>query len=331
MFGLRNSGIHALGDYLKKFFDVQHPPMRTKKSRGDGLFEIRNWKLWKHHVPFAPMALPTRSAAGLTTVLLTVRNIVSRLCSMLRNGYELHLDPQVKRRRHALSWFLRKVQLRTQETNYPQSLGTLMYSTAVDLWFQYIRGYLSGFLAPGNQPIRAVVVRQEDLFRRPRELVDALQRFGLRRNGIAFRIIENLQTGYAGMSRASNLLQEQKDSEMLARTAPIQKRISTRLVDLGCAPYIAAVGYAIPQQIWSAEHTEAARPSVHSNVSGRSAAVGGAAAAAAGATTTPPVEADSDITARETPRRDGAAATTQSDAAMTQCDAVVAKTAALRR
>ena len=87
--------------------------------------QIGDWKLWKHNVPLAPIALPTGSPAGPTTVLLTVRNIGSWLCSMSRNGYELYPYPQVKRRRHALSWLLRKVQLRTQEANYPQSRGTL--------------------------------------------------------------------------------------------------------------------------------------------------------------------------------------------------------------
>ena len=46
---------------------------------------------------------------------------------------------------------------------------------AVDLWREYIRGYLSGFMAPENQPIRAVVVRQENILHRPPEVVEALQ------------------------------------------------------------------------------------------------------------------------------------------------------------
>ena len=147
------------------------------------------------------MALPTDSPTGPTTVLLIVRNITSWLCSMSRNGYELYPDPSVKRKQHAIWWLLRNVKLLAEEANYPNSLGTLLYSTAVDLWFDYIRGYLSGFLAPGSEPTRAVVVRQEDLLCRPQDVVEALERLGLRRNGFALSIIENLETGYSGLSR----------------------------------------------------------------------------------------------------------------------------------
>ena len=38
VFGLHNSGIYALVEYLHAFFDVEvQPPMRTKKRAGDGL------------------------------------------------------------------------------------------------------------------------------------------------------------------------------------------------------------------------------------------------------------------------------------------------------
>ena len=69
------------------------------------------WKLWKHNVPLTRMALPTGSPSAPITVLLTVRNIGSWLCSMSRNGYELYPDPKVKRRRGSLAWLLGKVQL----------------------------------------------------------------------------------------------------------------------------------------------------------------------------------------------------------------------------
>ena len=132
----------------------------------------------------------------------------------------------------------------------------------MDLWFDYIRGYLSGFLAPGSEPTRAVVVRQEDLLCRPQDVVEALERLGLPRNGTAFSIIENLETGYTGMSRNATFEQEQKVSKLLSLTVPLQAAILKRLVDLGCAPYMAALGYAMPQQTWSAEHSEATRLSV---------------------------------------------------------------------
>ena len=66
--GLHNSATHALAEYLTKFFAVQvYPPNRAKKRGGDGLLQLGSWKLWKHHVPVAPMALPTDSTTGPTT------------------------------------------------------------------------------------------------------------------------------------------------------------------------------------------------------------------------------------------------------------------------
>ena len=75
------------------------------------------------------MALPIGSPSAPITVLLTVRNITSWLCSMSRNGYELYPDPKVKRRRVSLAWLLGKGQLRAGEAsfNYPESPGTLQY------------------------------------------------------------------------------------------------------------------------------------------------------------------------------------------------------------
>ena len=134
-----------------------------------------------------------------------------------------------------------------------------MYSTAVDLWFDYIRGYLSGFLAPGKHPSRAVVVRQEDILRRPQEVVEALERLGLSRNGIAFQINEQLEIGYVGISRTSILEREDNVLRWTSLTVFLQSTILPRLKELGCAPYMAPLGHAMPERTWSAEHTHAMR------------------------------------------------------------------------
>ena len=131
-------------------------------------------------------------------------------------------------------------------------------------------------MASRNQTIRAVVARQEDLLHRPREVVEALQGLGLRRNSAAFRIIENLRTGYAGLTRDGTLLQEKMDEQTLTLSAPIQELIASRLVALRAAPFMAALGYAMPQQSSSAEHTEAPRTRARTDVCGRAAVADGA-------------------------------------------------------
>ena len=127
VFGFHNSGTHALVEYLTELFDVEvQPPLRSKKRRGDGLLHVGAWKLWKHNVPLTLMALPVGSLWAPITVLLTVRNIGSWLCSMSRNAYELYQDPQVRRRRGSLTWLLEKVQLRAEEANYRESRNALV-------------------------------------------------------------------------------------------------------------------------------------------------------------------------------------------------------------
>ena len=76
---------------------------------------------------------------------------------------------------------------------------------------------------------------------RPREVVEALQGLGLRRNSAAFRIIDNLRTGYTALTRDSTLLQEKTNAQTLARTAPLQELIASRLVALRAAPFMATL------------------------------------------------------------------------------------------
>ena len=103
------------------------------------------------------------------------------------------------------------------------------------------------------------------------------------------------------MSRTSILEREDKVPRWTSLTVPLQSAILSRLEELGCAPYMAALGYAMPERTWSAEHTHAMRLAVQSDASERAAAAAGAtaaAAAAAGDAATAPVQADSDRTAR---------------------------------
>ena len=152
-----------------------------------------------------------------------------------------------------------------------------------------------------------------------------MQGLGLRRNSVAFRIIDNLRTGYIALTRDSNLLQEKTDEQTLARTAPLQELIASRLVALRAAPFMATLGYSMPQHSSPAENTAAPRTRTRTDACGREAAADGAAAEVADATTTPPFEAISDSAARTTWRRCSAAAAAQGAVDASRHDARVAQ------
>ena len=245
--GLHNSGTHALIEYLSKYFSVAVQPRMKQKHRrksNDGLLLFKTWQLWKHHVPLQTLALPTGAATGPATLLLTVRNIMSWLASMSRSPYELYPHPSRHRQRHSLMWLLKDVELHTEDAGYDLNPGPLRYSSAVEFWFAYIRGYLSGHLAPGGQPARVVVVRHEDILRRPQEVVDALAALGLPRNDADFAVIEQLETGYTRASRSDILQREERIPTWTSTTAVgIESEVRCRLEALGCGPYMEALGY----------------------------------------------------------------------------------------
>ena len=85
--------------------------------------------------------------------------------------------------------------LQTDQAGYHDSPGPLHFTSAVDVWFAYIRGYLDGHFAPGSEPSRVIVARQEDILRCPEDVVNGLVQLGLPRNDTDFEVIEVLQTG----------------------------------------------------------------------------------------------------------------------------------------
>ena len=248
--GLHNSGTHALIEYLSKYFSVAVQPRMKQKHRrksNDGLLLFKTWQLWKHHVPLQTLALPTGAATGPATLLLTVRNITSWLASMSRSPYELYPHPRRHRQRHSLMWLLKDVELHTEDAGYDLNPGPLRYSSAVELWFAYIHGYLSGHLAPGGQPARVVVVRHEDILRRPQDVFDALAALGLPRNHADFAVIEQLETGYTTTSR-SDILQREEGMRSWTNTTAvgIESEVRRHLEALNCGPYMEALGYSMP-------------------------------------------------------------------------------------
>ena len=222
----------------------------------DGLLTFDWCPLWKHHVSLRPMALPSVAATGPTTLLLTVRNITSWLASMSRSPYELFPHPKRHPEQYSLRWLLNDVVLQTQDAGYDHSPGPLHYPSAVELWFAYIRGYLSGHLAPGSEPGRVIVVQQENILRRPREVANALAEQGLPRNDADFEVVEQLEIGYTRTSRSDILRREERIPKWSSFTAvPIQSEVLSRLRFLGCVPYTKAPGYPMSRRHWSAEST----------------------------------------------------------------------------
>ena len=69
------------------------------------------------------------------------------------------------------------------------------------MWVAYVEGYLGGNPAHAGDASRVLLVRQEDLLRRPDLVVDELARFGLPRNTMVFAPLEKLATGYGNEPR----------------------------------------------------------------------------------------------------------------------------------
>ena len=169
---------------------------------------------------------------------------MSWLASMSRSPYELYPHPRHHRKRHSLMWLLKDVELHTEDAGYDLNPGPLRDSSAVEFWFAYIRGYLSGHLAPGGQPARVVVVRHEDILRRPEEVVDALAALGLPRNDADFAVIEQLEIGYTRASRSDILQREDRIQTWTSTTAvENESQVRCRLEALGCGPFMEALGY----------------------------------------------------------------------------------------
>ena len=131
-----------------------------------------------------------------------------------------------------MSWFLGEVELRADANWGRHPFGEQRFPTAVDMWIVYVQGNLAGHLAPAGDASRVLVVRQEDLLRRPDAVVDELARRGLPRNAVDFAPLETLVTGYQNATRQETLRREAVARSNLA--VEVKRTIVVCLVSSGC-------------------------------------------------------------------------------------------------
>ena len=131
------------------------------------------------------------------------------MMSLSRNAYEIFPCSQSKSRpQGTFKWMLGEVAMRTSESSKGDPFaGTARFSSVPELWAHYAWGYLSGGMKIGDKnpesPIY-LVVRYEDIVKRPREVVDELERLGLPRSSTPFSPIEESLSGNKA-GRAENL------------------------------------------------------------------------------------------------------------------------------
>ena len=157
--GLHNNGTHALVQYVSKCSQVSVQP--TLKRKHEGTVDIDGFKIWKHTIPLRTVSTPASSAVGPVTLLLTVREVTSWLCSMSRRPYEIFFTRRRKRKRSCLE--LAEVEVRADEGWFHNPFDHTCFESAVDLWATYMDGYLAGRIAPGGDPTCVLVVRYEDV------------------------------------------------------------------------------------------------------------------------------------------------------------------------
>jgi len=190
--GLHRSGTHALVEYLRRFFDVDHEPQMVKvKGRVDS--GTLNWaggkQIWKHAVPLGPWDIPESGCnGGPAVVLLTVREVQSWMVSLAKHAYEIFPIAGHKRAQGKLWWMLEPVELRTG-SSFANPFQGQTFLSVPELWATYVHGYLAKAMCSGRGPT-FVIVRFEDIVQRPAAVVTALEHLGLPRNSELFRPIE---------------------------------------------------------------------------------------------------------------------------------------------
>lgn len=200
--GLYGSGTHAMGEYLRRYFSVHVEP-RPRQKR-DGTVELgAGFKIWKHTVPLGDFLAPASGPGNSpVVVILTIREVRSWMTSLARNPYELYPIPKRTRHRGRVNWMFDKVHLDTTSDYYNPFQGC-DFTSVPSLWTEYANGYLSGAMvgAGGHGPTY-IIVRYEDIVRRPHAVVEELEQLGLRRTAKPFAPIDECIHG-AGMGRTT--------------------------------------------------------------------------------------------------------------------------------
>ena len=96
--------------------------------------------------------------------------------------------------------------LQPVELRWP--LPATRYASAIDLWAQYARGYISGVAVSDETPY--VILRYEDVLERPAAVVDALAALGLRRNSQPFTVQDHIVDRSGGVGNRDTLLARQQ-------------------------------------------------------------------------------------------------------------------------
>ena len=183
-------------EYISRFFDVEVQPPPRNETRGKvdtGTIVIGdNFKLWKHAVPmYNAFRFPSQgNSGGPLVVVLMVRELCSWLVSLSDHAYDLFPASGCRRKQGKVAWMLGNVEVRDQGSADPIHGGR--FSSAVELWATYVIGYLSKDITDlrSDTPV-LVVCRSEDLIRRPKKVMEELEKIGLpRKNNVEFQPIE---------------------------------------------------------------------------------------------------------------------------------------------
>lgn len=190
--GLHKSGTHALGAYVREYFSINLQPDHTEPLLA-GTVVGDNFKLWKHTVPLERVHLPTPPALpdgtpGRVLLLLTIRDPASWLASLSKEPYEFFPVPRRVRRLHTIEWMLGRIQV-CSHMSYDDPFSHRCFDSMLDLWAHYAHGYITGKLLPQGL-VDVKIVRYEDVVERPKEVVDALEEIGVKRNATEFATIE---------------------------------------------------------------------------------------------------------------------------------------------
>jgi len=224
--GLHRSGTHILARYCSEFFDGFVQPDPLGNSRQQGVVHLEGFELWKHTVPVQSIEIPT-SADIPVTLLLTVRDLLPWMQALSRGAYEIHRVPRRRRRYGDLNWMLSGIEIETSPDYHKDLFPNLRFKSLPALWTAYVQGYLHGNMRLTTSPQRVVVVRHEDLVRRPAEVVAELARLGLRRNRQPFQLINDSITTQA------EVREDILNRDQAALTHPMANDILNTLTEQG--------------------------------------------------------------------------------------------------
>jgi len=229
VFGLMKSGTKALSAYIRKHFVAQVTPA-SGKHPVDGQVTVDH-KLWKHHVPMSPIALPEMYAGRPVCVLICVREIRSWMAALSEGAYTILRAEGGRRKKYNIEWMLRAITIRDEVTNEVRR-----FDSVVELYTTYMESYFGGNLSTSRA--KTIVIKYEDILADPKGVVERLEYIGLCRKSVFEAIDENI--GSSGRSR----------SALIEGRGQISKRFShEQLTCIGhsltpCLGHLRMLGYA---------------------------------------------------------------------------------------